>query len=149
DPLVFLNQPDSVMLTHDFAARHGFAVDDHIELETPTGRQRFTIRGLLAPKGVARVQAGNLIVMDIAAAERAFTEAGLVNRIDIVVRRDADVSTVADAITTVLPPGLRVETPAQRKADVHKIMQSIQTLLRAVGIFGLAAAFLIAFSRMH
>jgi len=148
DLLAFLNQADSVILTREFADRRGLEVGDRIELETPTGRKWFTIRGLLAPEGVARVQGGNLIVMDIAAAQRGFLSSGLANRVDVVVRPDASVADVADAINAVLPAGLRVETPTQRKVDLHRVMQSIQTLLRAVGLFGLVAAFLIVFSRL-
>ncbi len=149
EPLLFLNQRDSIMLTEAFAARHGLEVEDAVELETPTGRRRFTVRSLLAPKGIARVQGGNLLVMDIAAAELAFTERGLVNRVDVVVRQDADISAVRDAVTAVLPPGLRVEAPEQRRLDLHRVMHSVQTLLQAVAIFGLVAAFLIAFSRLN
>ena len=148
DPLVFLSQPDSVLLTREFAARRQIGVGDRVELDTPSGRRRFTVRGLLAPEGVARVQGGTLVVMDIAAAEAAFTRPGLVNRVDVVVRRDADLERVADAVRAVVPAGLAVETPAQRKVDLHKVMQSSRTLLRAVALLGLLAAFLIAFSRL-
>src|SRR5262245_6663281 len=148
DPLVFLNQPNSVMLTEQFAARHGLSIDDSIDLATPTGRRTFVVRGLLAPKGIARVQGGGIVLMDVAAAQRAFARPGLVNRVDVVLRRDADVPRVADAITLVLPPGLQVEAPEQRKVDLQRVMRSVQTLLSAVGLFGLAAAFLIAFSRL-
>jgi len=148
DPLVFLSRPDSMLLTHEFAARRKLAVDDQIELDTPSGRRRFTVRGLLAAEGVARVQGGAFAVMDIAAAEAAFTRPGLVNRVDVVVRRDADVARVADGLRAGLPAGLAVETPAQRKIDLHRVMQSTHMLLRAVGLLGLVAAFLIAFSRL-
>src|SRR5262245_32770909 len=90
DPLAFLSQPDSVMLTHEFAARHRLVEGDDIELQTPTGRKRFTVRGLLAARGLARVQGGNLVVMDIQAAEQAFTKPGLVSRVDVVLDRDSD-----------------------------------------------------------
>lgn len=148
DPLVFLSRADSVLLTARFAADHRIGLGDQIPLETPSGRRVFTVRGLLAPKGVARVQGGNLLVMDIAAAEAAFTRPGLVNRVDVVIRDGADRDQVADAIAAVLPPGLRVEPPVQRKLDLQKVVGSIQTLLTAVGILGLLAAFLIAFSRL-
>jgi putative ABC transport system permease protein len=36
----------------------------------------------------------------------------------------------------------------QRKADLQKVIKSIQTLLHAVGLFGIVAAFLITFSRL-
>ena len=148
DPLIVLSQPDSVLLTRAFCARRGLSMGDRIDLETPSGRRRFTIRGLLEPKGIATVQGGNLVVMDIAAAERVFTGNGLVNRVDIVVRRESPLDEVTARIEAILPSGLRVEAPAQRKVDLHKVMQSIQTLLEAVGMFGIAAAFLIAFSRL-
>lgn len=148
DPLVFLAKRDSVMLTHAFAERRGLRLDDPIELDTPTGRQGFVVRGLLAPTGIARVQGGNLLVMDIQAAERAFARPGLVNRVDVVLERDVDRSDVAAAITGVVQPGLRVEFPEQRRLDLHKVIRSIQILLHAVSVFGLFAAFLIAFSRL-
>ncbi len=148
DPLVFLNHPDSVLLTREFADRKHLAVSDSIELETPTGRHRFTIRGLLDPEGVARVYGGNLLVMDLQAAEVAFTEPGLINRVDVVVKRDDDVGRVAGAIAAILPQGLRVDPPAQRKADLHAVMRSLQAALGAVALLGLAAAFLIAFNRL-
>jgi putative ABC transport system permease protein len=148
DPLAFLAQSDSVMITEEFASRRRLAVDDAIVLDTPTGRRRFVVRALLAAKGIARVQGGNLIVMDIGAAERSFTQPGLVNRVDIVVKRDADVGRVSAAVRSALPPGLEVETPVQRKANLQKVMRSIQTLMRFVGLLGIVAAFLIAFSRL-
>lgn len=148
DPLTFLNQPDSVMLTNAFAKRRGLKVNDGIELETPVGRQRFVIRGLLDPQGVARVHGGNLAVMDLFAAEQTFTHPGLINRLDVVVRRDADVSDVQSKIAAILPAGLTVDRPAQRKADLHRVMQSMQVILRVVALFALGAAFLIAFNRL-
>jgi ABC-type antimicrobial peptide transport system permease subunit len=62
EPLTFLNQPDSVVLTSAFAKRKGLVAGSQIVLETPTGRQPFTVRGLLEPQGVARVYGGNLAV---------------------------------------------------------------------------------------
>jgi putative ABC transport system permease protein len=148
DPLVFLNQPDSVILTNEFARRRNLRVGDGIELEAPAGRQHFTIRGLLEPEGIARVHGGDLAIMDLYAAEAAFTHPGLINRIDVVVKRDADVGRVREQIAGLLPPGLTVEPPEQRKADLQKVMLSMQVVLFAVSLLALGAAFLIAFNRL-
>lgn len=148
DPLVFLNQPDSVLLTKAFARRRGLSVDQAIVLDTPSGRRSFTIRGLLDPRGVARVYGGNLVVMDLAAAQLAFAGDGLVNRIDVVLAPDRRLDRAADDIRRVLPRGLKVEPPAQRRADLNRAMHSLQVLLRAMGLVGLVAAFLIAFTRL-
>jgi len=148
DPLTFLNQPDSVVLTRALATRRGLGVGDQIALMTPTGRRSFTVRALLEPQGVARVYGGNLVVMDVFAAEAVFTRPGFVNRVDVVVNRDDDVTRVASAVAAVLPAGFRVEAPAQRAADLHKIMQSLHAVVRGVSVVGLVAAFLIAFNRL-
>lgn len=148
DPLAFLAQPDSIMLTRVFADARRLAVGDHLRLVTPMGSRTFTVRGLLEPKGVARVYGGNLVVMDLLAAEAAFTRPGFVNRLDVVVRPDEDVATVEAAIAAVLPDGLHVEAPAQRKTDIHKVMASLQVMLHGMALVGLIAAFLIAFNRL-
>jgi putative ABC transport system permease protein len=148
DPLTFLNDPGAVMLTHEFSSRKGLTVGDSIDIETPTGRRRFTIRALLAPKGIARVHGGNLAIMDLYAAEAAFARPGFVNRVDVVVKREYNVAHVREGIGAILPAGLEVKQPVQRKADLHKVMQSIQAVLQAVALLGLMAAFLIAFNRL-
>ncbi len=146
DPVRFFADPRSVVLTRTFATRRGLAEGDSIELDTPRGKRRFSILRLLEPRGVARVYGGNLVVMDIAAAEEVFTQRGLVSRIDVVVSRDAEIDTVRRGIEQVVPPGLHVTTPAQRKVDLHKVMQSFGLLLRGIGLVGLVIAYLIAFN---
>jgi putative ABC transport system permease protein len=148
DPLFFLSQRDSVIVTETFATARHLTMDDPLDLETPTGRKRFVVRGILAPRGIATVQGGNLIVMDIAAAELVFTKPGLASRIDVVVDASADRDSVRGAIAAALPPGLRVDTPEQRRIDVSRVLASLQTLLSAVSLLGLVAAFFIAFSRL-
>jgi putative ABC transport system permease protein len=148
DPLVLLSQPDSIVLTRALAARHGLAMGDRVPLLTPRGERTFTVRGLLEPQGVARVYGGDLAIMDLYAAEAIFTSPGLLNRVDIVLRPEADRGRVEAAIRSVLPPGLRVETPAQRKADLDAVVRSLRIMLRALGLVVLVAAFLIAFNRL-
>jgi putative ABC transport system permease protein len=146
DPVRFLANPRAVILTRSFAARRGLAEGGTIELDTPRGRRTFTILALLEPAGVARVYGGNLVVMDVAAAEDVFTARGMVSRVDVVVRRAASVDAVRTAIATALPPGLHVTTPAQRKVDLQRVMQSFGLLVRAIGLVGLLVAYLIAFN---
>src|SRR5215467_11514125 len=98
DPFYLISQADSLMLTHAFAARRRLAVGDRIELLTPVGRRRFTVRGLVEPHGMARVYGTNFGVMDVYAAELSFTRSEFINRVDVVVGGGRDVAAVADAI---------------------------------------------------
>jgi putative ABC transport system permease protein len=146
DPIRFLADPRSVVLTKSFAARHGLESGDSIELSTPRGKRLLSILSLLEPQGVARVYGGNLVVMDVTAAQELFAAPGLVSRIDLVVARGTSVDDVRSAIAALLPEGLAVSTPAQRKVDLQAVMRSFQLLLRAIGVVGLVIAFLIAFN---
>lgn len=146
DPVRFLADPRGVVLTSTFAARRGLRAGDSIELDTPRGTRAFSILALLEPRGIARVYGGNLVVMDVVAAEDVFAERGLVNRIDVVVSRDASVDSVRSAIETSLSGGLRIMTPAQRKVDLQNVMRSFGILLRGIGLVGLIVAYLIAFN---
>lgn len=148
DPLGFLNQRDSIIVTRDFAARHGLAMNDRIALDTARGRQTFTVRGLMDPQGIGRAMGGGLVLMDVQAAEAVFTSPGLINRLDIVTDQAADTAAVARRIQEILPDGLRVEAVAQRKADLRAILGSMQVLLQGVSLVALGAAFVIAFSRL-
>lgn len=148
DGLGFLNQPDSIILTTAFAAHLGVTEGGRLMLDTPNGRRTFTVRGLINPTGIGKAFGGNLALMDIGAAEIVFTRPGMINRIDVVVQRGADVAAVAERIRASVPRGLQVDTTAQRKADLHAVVRSLQLFLEAVGLVALAAAFLIAFNRL-
>lgn len=148
DPLIFLSQPDSLLLTREFSLRRGVTIGDSIDLVTPAGNRRFVVRGLLDASGVARVYGGNLVVMDLYAAEKWFTRPGYVNRVDIVVSHDREVDEVMAEIRRAIPMGLHVEAPAQRKADISRLIRAFQTMLSGLGLIGLIAAFLITFNRI-
>src|SRR6266404_3177309 len=62
--------------------------------------------------------------------------------------RDWELGVVRDALASVLPEGLQVTAPAQRKVDLHRIMRSVQVMLQGVSLLVLLAAFLIVFNRL-
>ena len=72
DPLVFLAQPDSLMVTADFAARNGLTAGSRVPLETVSGRKDFVVRGVLKSGGLSSAFGGNIAVMDIYAAQYVF-----------------------------------------------------------------------------
>ena len=83
DPLVFLAQPDSLMITADFARRNNLKVGSTIPLETVEAVKQFTIRGVLRSSGLNSAYGGNLAIMDIYAAQHVFGRGRKFDRIDI------------------------------------------------------------------
>src|SRR5436853_7264615 len=54
DPLVFLAQPDSLMITREFAERNKLGVNSRIPLATIAGDKQFTIRGIMSSGDMTR-----------------------------------------------------------------------------------------------
>ncbi len=148
DLVAFLSQPDSVIVGREFAARRGLDIGSPLPLVTPHGVQRFVVRGLLDPEGLARTLGGRLVVMDLYAAERAFATEGQINRVDLLLAPGADLEAVRTAVATVLPPGLTVEEPTLRKEILHKTVSGFQTMLTAFGLLSVVAGFVICYSRL-
>ena len=148
DPILFLSRPDSILLARQFAERRGLTTGSLINLSTPGGVKRFTVRGLLDPEGVARTLGGRLVVMDLYAAERAFTADGQINQIDVVVLDDADVDATRRGVATALPPGLTAEETAVRKGVVRRTIGGFQAMVTAFGLLAVVAGFVICYSRL-
>jgi putative ABC transport system permease protein len=83
DPLVFLAQPDSLLITKEFAARNGLAVNSGIPLLTIEGEKQFTVRGIMSSEGMAQAFGGNLAIMDIYAAQAVFGRGRRFDRVDL------------------------------------------------------------------
>jgi putative ABC transport system permease protein len=123
DPLVFLAQPDSIIVTAEFARRHHLDVNTPLPLDTAEGRRSFVVRGLLRRGGFADAFGGNLAIMDVYAAEQVFGRGRTFDRLDIALAPGVDLEAGRRAIAAALGPAYRVETPARRG-------QSFQSLLR-------------------
>jgi putative ABC transport system permease protein len=142
DPLVFLNQPDSLIVTHGFADAHHFHQDSTFNLSTAHGTQKFTVRGLLSPEGPAKAFGGAIAIMDIDGARVTFGKEGKLDRVDIVPQEGKDVEEVARKIRDALGPGFRVERPESQSEEMERMVRSYQvmmtffsTLALLVGLF--------------
>ena len=137
DPLVFLAQPDSIMIGGDFAARNGLAMGSRLVLETVEGARLFTVRGLLRPAGVARAFGGSLAVMDIYAAQRVFGKERKFDRIDITARRGVAVDDCRRALAEALGPGFHVDAPSERRRYFEQVLTNYRRSAGFASIFAL------------
>ena len=72
DPLVFLAQPDSLIVSKEFADKNHLAVGSTLRLGTVEGDKPFTVRGVMKSSGLTSAFGGNLAIMDIYAAQKMF-----------------------------------------------------------------------------
>ncbi len=137
DPLTFLNQPDSLILTRIYADRHKIKKGDRIRLATAHGSRSFTVRGLLEPEGPAKAYGGNLGIMDIDGARFQFGKNGKIDRIDIIPREGLPIDRVREALKNRFEPGLEVESPATQADGMRRLVENYQALLQFLGLLAL------------
>ena len=106
DPLVFLAQADSLILTKEFAEKNHLTVGSRLPLGTAEGEKAFTIRGIMKSSGLSTAFGGNLAIMDIYAAQKMFGRGRTFDRIDLAVRPGRTIVESQREIRSLVGPGL-------------------------------------------
>ncbi len=124
DPLVFLAQPDSLLVSADFATRNQLQEDSRIELVTAVGSRKFTVRGIMKPQGMATAFGGNIAVMDIYSAQHVFGRGQIFDRIDVTIDETLGIERVQGRIVERLGSGCRIEPPLRRGKQTESLMEA-------------------------
>lgn len=148
DILVFLAQPNSIILGAETARARGYVRGSTVQLVTPKGVQSFVVRGLLESEGLVKALGGRVVIMDLYAAERAFATDGMITQIDLLLTSGADPDVVREKVAAVLPAGLQVEEPAVRKDVLRHAVWGFQAMLTAFSLLAVVAGFVICYSRL-
>ncbi|MBI1955979.1 MAG: ABC transporter permease [Acidobacteria bacterium] len=143
DFLLLLTDPRSLVVGESFAQRHRLQPGSTITLLVNDHQDEYTVRGILASQGVGKVLAGNMVIMDIAAAQLAFGRLGKLDRIDLIVPPE-QLASYESRLTRALPAGLRAERPEVRAEQTDKMLRAFRWNLTALSYISLVVgAFLI------
>jgi putative ABC transport system permease protein len=148
EPLVFLSQPGSVIVTSAFLARHGFKSGDSFDAQTAAGFVRLTIRGVLKGGGVGLAFGGNLAIMDLYAAQDVLDFPRSATQIDVVATEGADIGATAQALRDLLPHHLEVEEIAARRERLAGSLSGFQLLFDMIAASSLLLGSLIIANRL-
>ena len=124
DPLLFLAQPDSAVFTRDFAERAGLKTGQTLSLRVPKGTTKVAARGLLTPKGFAEAFGGNLMVVDVYAAQELFGRGRRFDRLDVRLTEGTTVAQGTSTLEKALGPAYSVETPARRGEQMEQAVNN-------------------------
>src|SRR5437763_4611539 len=114
DPLVFLAQPDSIIVTMEFAGKNGLTAGSRLALGTIEGEKQFTVRGVMKSSGLTSAFGGNLAIMDIYAAQRMFGRGRRFDRIDLAVKAGRTIAECEREVAALVGPGFQVGPPSGR-----------------------------------
>jgi putative ABC transport system permease protein len=114
DPLTFLAQPNSILLSRSFAEHHGLRIGDHLPIFTSHGKKDFIVQGLFKPVGVGEVFGGNIAVMDIYSAQVVFNRGRNFDRIDLMNAPSVSVDSLQQQLRARLPAGMEAVRPQMR-----------------------------------
>jgi putative ABC transport system permease protein len=135
--LDLLIDPASLILTEKFAQRFGLATGSQIRLTLGDRPQNFVIRGLLRNEGPARAMDGNLVLMDIAAAQLALNRLGWIDRLELLPASGTSLEALREEIQQRLPPGLQAQRPARRGEQIEKMLRAFHFNLTALSYIAL------------
>jgi putative ABC transport system permease protein len=137
DPLVFLAQPDSIIITSEFASRNTLNVGDRLTLSTMIGDRPFTVRGIMRSGGLTSAFGGNLAIMDIYAAQQVFGRGRRFDRIDLKLREGVAVEAGQAVIRKELGVGFDVEPPASRGQQLESTLAVYAISMNVSSVFAL------------
>jgi putative ABC transport system permease protein len=137
DPLVFLAQPDSIIITREFAGRNGLTVGSKLTLSTMAGDKAFTVRGIMRSGGLTSAFGGNLAVMDIYAAQQVFGRGRRFDRIDVKLKEGVPIEQGRAALRKPLGVGFDVESPSARGQQLESTLAVYAISMNVSSVFAL------------
>jgi putative ABC transport system permease protein len=146
DPLVFLAQPNSILLSRAFADRHSLKIGDTFPLYTSLGRKNFTVQGTFKPVGIGEVFGGNIAIMDVYSAQVVFNRGHNFDRIDLMNSPDVPVETVQQNLHAKLPAGLEIAPPQSRGQALESAVTAMRVGLTITSFTALLVGIYIIFN---
>jgi putative ABC transport system permease protein len=137
DPLIFLSQADSLIITKTFADQNNIGIGSKIPMGTMEGEKLFTVRGIMKSGGLTSAFGGNLAVMDVYAAQKVFGRGRKFDRIDVAVKDNERTDVMRARLQGVLGPGFQVESPSARGQQFESISRIYELTANITSVFAL------------
>ncbi len=138
DPFASLHQalvqPGWVAITPELAAQEGWRVGDVIRASSGSRAVDLTVGALVDFRRFEPLAPRRLAVMDIAQAQELFGRPGRIQQVDVVLRKGADAADAAARLQAALGPGVRVQTPEQRRQDASALLAAFRLNLTALSL---------------
>jgi ABC-type lipoprotein release transport system permease subunit len=146
DPLIFLAQADSLLVSKKFADRSGLHVDSRLSLGTAEGDKDFVVRGVMRSSHLADAYGGNLAVMDIYAAQKMFGRGRTFDSNRSRAEADNRTRRGTPATDRSAGTGFEVQPPATRGRQAESMLAGYTALVNISSAFALFIGMFIVYS---
>jgi putative ABC transport system permease protein len=148
DELAFLNDPHGLLLPRALADRIGVRPGGSLSLATSQGRQTYHVRGLLSPTGPAQVFGGDVVVMDVYAAQIALGRGRRFDRIDVVLEEGHDTTAVAQALASALGGAAAISRPEERSEETERLLGTFRLALSLTSLVAVCVGGFIVYNAL-
>jgi putative ABC transport system permease protein len=146
DPLTYLAQPNSILLSQAFAERHGLQIGGHVPIFTSHGKMDFVVEGIFKPTGVGEVFGGNIAVMDIYSAQVVFDRGHNFDRIDLMNAPGVGVNELQQRLRARLPAGIEVMRPEMKGQSLENAVTAMRVGMMITSFIALLVGVYIIFN---
>ncbi len=136
----FLTEPGMVVLSQPWAAEAGVSVGDVIEVGVSGHIGKLTVMGIY-PLMFLGEAARDTAVVDIATAQELFGRIGKLDRIDLILQKNAE-----EPFRSSLQKSESLKRPVQRGESVAKMVEAFRLNLLALGFLALMVGALLIFN---
>jgi len=151
DDFTILNDPRGVFVTDVIARERSLVVGSKVRLSAVDGVHHYTVRGIVATRGLAEFLGGRLIAMYLPAAQpvagkRGDLTASMIDQIDVRLRPGADAAEAERTLNEMLAPGFQASTPLQRRMVGEHTVEGLRATLVGMSTLALLAAVFIIYA---
>jgi len=151
DDLVILNDPRALFLTDTLARERGLALGDRVPLAATAGAGEYTVRGIVRGEGLADAHGGRIAMMFLPAAQdvtgkRTGERRWNIDQIDVALIDGVERDWARTALAGLVPAGLVVTEPAQRRLDNRRMVAGLRAALIGISVGALLSAMFIVYS---
>jgi putative ABC transport system permease protein len=146
DPLTYLAQPNSILLSRSFAERHGLQIGSRLPVFTSHGKTDFIVQGIFKPTGVGEVFGGNIAVMDVYSAQFVFNRGHNFDRIDLTNAPSVSVKELQQRLRAQLPPGIEVIRPEMQGEALENAVTAMRLGMSITSFIALLVGVYIVFN---
>ncbi|HEU5179381.1 MAG TPA: FtsX-like permease family protein [Candidatus Polarisedimenticolia bacterium] len=132
-----LSEPGWIALTPKLAAARGWKVGDAFEATSGSRRLQLKVGALVDFQRIAPLAGPGLAVMDIAQAQALLGRAGEIDQVEIRSAAGAAGRELAQRLRRSLGPGVRIETPEQRRSQALGLLSAFRLNLTALSLVSL------------